>query len=333
MQKAIVLINVGTPDTPKTKDVRPYLREFLGDKRVIDIPTIPRWILVNLIIAPFRTPKSAKLYDQLWTEKGSPLRYISEDLAQKMQQLVDENTGVSVAMRYGNPSIKHVLEKALQQQPDELIIVPLYPHYAESTTGTVVESCFEYLKKQVVIPKIKVVGQFYEHPAFIEAFRQKISSFQPEEYDHILFSYHGLPESHIKRIHPENAIESCNCQQEMPAYGKHCYRATCYATTRLLQAACDIPEHNSSVAFQSRLTKKWLRPFADEQVVELAKKGVKKLLVVAPAFVTDCLETSVEIGIEYEELFKKYGGEKLQLVSSLNAETYWAEGLLEIIDT
>lgn len=333
MQKAIVLINVGTSDSPNTKDVRPYLREFLGDKRVIDLPAIPRWLLVNMIIAPFRAPKSAKLYDQLWTEKGSPLRYISEDLAEKMQELVGKNTGVSVAMRYGNPSIKHVLKKVLQQQPDELIIVPIYPQYAESTTGTVVEACLEYLKKQVVIPKIKVVGQFYEHPAFIEAFRQKISSFQPEKYDHILFSYHGLPESHIKRIHPENAIESCNCQQEMPAHGKYCYRATCFATTRLLQRACGISENKSSVAFQSRLTKKWLRPFADEQVVELAKKGVKKLLVVAPAFVTDCLETSIEIGIEYEELFKKYGGEKLQLVSSLNAEDYWVEGLLEIIET
>lgn len=331
MNKAIVLINVGTPDSPNTKDVRPYLREFLGDKHVIDIPAIPRWLLVNLIIAPFRAPKSAKLYRQLWTEKGSPLRYITEDLAQKMQLLVDEETHVSVAMRYGNPSIKQVLGKVLQQQADILIIVPMYPQYAESTAGTVIEACMKIIEKQVVIPKIKVVGQFYNHPAFIDAFKQKIQSFRPAEYDHVLFSYHGLPESHINRIHPENAIESCNCHQEMPMHGKYCYRATCFATTRLLQAACNISKNQSSVAFQSRLTKKWLRPFADEQVVKLANKGIKKLLVVAPAFVTDCLETTVEIGIEYEELFKKHGGEKLQLVTSLNAETYWAERLLEII--
>ncbi|MBU1368657.1 MAG: ferrochelatase [Bacteroidetes bacterium] len=332
MQRAIILINVGTPDSPKTKDVRTYLREFLGDRRVIDIPAIPRWMLVNLIIAPFRAPKSAKLYEQLWTQHGSPLRYITANLAKKMQAKSRAETRILIAMRYGNPSIKKVLEQVRLQQPDEIIIVPMYPQYAESTTGTVSEDCLRVIKNWDVIPSLKIIGQFYNHPAFIGAFQQKIQAYKPELFDHVLFSYHGLPESHISRIHPHTTIEKCNCHLEFPAHGKYCYRATCFATTRLLQNACNIPETKSSIAFQSRLTKKWLRPFADEQIVELARKGVKELLVVAPAFVTDCLETSIEIGVEYNALFRQHGGQRLQLVASLNDEDYWAKALQEIIN-
>jgi ferrochelatase len=332
MRKAILLINVGTPDSPKTKHVRPYLREFLGDKHVIDIPAIPRWLLVNMIIAPFRAPKSAKLYQQLWTSEGSPLLYLTQNLAKKMQSRLKAQEQVFVAMRYGNPSMKSVLEQIKLAQPEEIVIVPMYPHYAESTTGTVVEKVMNLIQNWTVIPSLKVVGQFYNHPAFIQAFTKQITHYNPAEFDHILFSYHGLPESHIHRIHPAKKIASCSCENQLPEDGHFCYRATCYATTRLLQASTDISPEKSSTAFQSRLTKQWLRPFADEQVIQLAKQGVKKLLVVAPAFVTDCLETIVEIGYEYELLFKEHGGEKLQLVSSLNDEDYWAEALLEIIE-
>ncbi len=331
MKKAIVLINVGTPDSPETKHVRPYLREFLGDKHVIDIPALPRWLLVNLIIAPFRAPKSAKLYQQLWTSEGSPLLYLTQNLAKKIQDKLNDQEQVFVAMRYGNPSIKAVLNQLQLVQPEEIVIVPMYPHYAESTTGTVVAEVMKYLQQWTIIPAIKVVGQFYNHPAYIQSFTRRISAYQPKEFDHILFSYHGLPESHIHRIHPDKKISACHCENQMPAEGNFCYRATCYATSRLLQEAIDIPQSSCSQAFQSRLTKKWLRPFADEKVIRLAQKGVKKLLVVAPAFVTDCLETLVEIGHEYEILFKENGGEKLVMVSSLNDEDYWANALLSII--
>jgi len=330
-QTSVLLVNVGTPDSHSLKDVRRYLSQFLNDRRVITLPAVLRKILVNGIIIPFRTRKSSKLYKQLWTEKGSPLLYYSQELVLKLQQELGESFKVCLAMRYGNPSLDNVLNKAKATNPDEIIIVPLYPQYASSTTGSVFEAIMNKIKHWEIIPGIKLINQFYGQPEFIKAFKNQIESYNPDKYDHILFSYHGLPLDHIKQVHPSEQIEECTCINEMTAHGKFCYRAVCYETTRLLVKELNISSNRFSVGFQSRLSKNWLTPFSDEVVKELAEKGVKKLLVVAPSFVTDCLETIIEIQEEYHELFLSNGGEELTLVKSLNSNDIWSQALAKII--
>ena len=330
-KKAILLANIGTPDSPKSKDVRKYLSEFLNDKRVITLPFVLRKLLVNGIIVPFRTKKSSQLYEKLWTEKGSPLLYYSNELLQKVQRKLENNYKAYFGMRYGNPSLKSALENIKNDNPDEIIILPLFPQYASSTTESVFDFVKSQMKKWKNKPEINFIPQFYNNPDFIKSFSQQILKYDLSKYDHIIFSYHGLPLSHINKIHPEVDSEECSCIHEMPDYGNHCYKATCYHTTRLLVNELGIKSQDYSVSFQSRLTKNWLSPFTDQIILDLAKKGVKKILVIAPSFVTDCLETIVEIEDEYRELFLKNNGEKLTLVESLNSSDNWAETIVKII--
>jgi len=328
---AVLLANIGTPDNPDVKSVRKYLFQFLNDRRVIDLPLIPQKILVNLIIVPFRAPNSTKLYKMLWTPEGSPLLVNAEKNKKALQEALGNDFEVYTAMRYGNPSLRSVLAKVKEAGFGKLVVIPVFPQYASSTTGSIGQFVSEELSKWYVIPEYRLICQFYDHPNFVKAFAERIKSYKPEEYDHVIFSYHGLPNRQIDKTHPQIDSTQCNCSGEMPDHGKYCYKATCYATTRLLAKAVGLTPKDYSVAFQSRLTRNWLNPFADEMVIEKAKSGVKKLLFIAPSFVADCLETTVEIGIEYEELFKKHGGEKLQLVESLNDHPEWIETLRQLI--
>ncbi len=328
---AVILANIGTPDEPKVGAVRRYLTQFLNDRRVIDLPWLLQKFLVNVIIVPFRAPKSTKLYQMLWTKKGSPLLVNAEENKLALQERLGNDYEVFVAMRYGNPSIKNVLEEIKEKRFGKLMLLPVFPQYASSTTGSIAEYVSKEIAKWYVTPDFRLVSQFYDHPKFVEAFAERIKSYKPETYDHIIFSYHGLPNRQVDKTHPEIDSLSCRCDEDMPAHGKYCYKATCYATTRLLAESVGLKNEDYSVAFQSRLTKNWLNPFADEMVIEKAKTGVKKLLIVAPSFVADCLETTVEIGIEYEELFREHGGEKLQLVESLNDHPMWVECLSELV--
>ena len=328
---AVILINVGTPNSPSVKDVRKYLSEFLNDYRVIDIPWLLRKLLVNLIIVPFRAPKSAKLYKSLWTEKGSPLLFHTQSVSQKLQTQLGSNYTVFVAMRYGNPNIRDVMETVNNEAFSKIIIVPMFPQYASSSTGTAIEAVMKQAKNWTVIPEIKVVGQFYDNPQFIDAFAKQIESYHPEKYDHILFSYHGLPLSHIEAVHPQKKCDNCECINQLPQHGEFCYKATCYQTTRLLATKLGLPKEKFTLSFQSRLSKKWLTPFSDKTLISLAKQGVKSVLIVAPAFVTDCLETTIELGVEYRELFLKAGGEKLDFVESLNDSEDWIITLKSLI--
>jgi ferrochelatase len=328
---AVLIVNVGTPESPSVSHVRRYLFEFLNDRRVIDLPLIPQKLLVNGIIVPFRAPKSAKLYRELWTPDGSPLLVISRSLQQNLQQSLGPEYSVFLAMRYAKPNLKEVLETIRKERVRKLIVVPLFPHYASSTTGTVAQRVMGIIKKWYVIPEIHIVGQFYNHPKFIEAFCTRAREHNIASYHHILFSYHGLPNSQVNKTHPGVEAASCNCTHEFPAHGKHCYKATCYETTRLIAEKLGLEVGRYSTAFQSRLTNNWLEPFSDEVVIQQAKQGTKRLLVLAPAFVTDCLETTHEIGVEYQELFEEHGGENLQLVESLNNHPLWIELLKEII--
>ncbi len=329
-QRALLLVNVGTPDKPEKRMVRRYLTEFLNDKRVIDIPWLFRRILVNLIIIPFRVDKSTGLYRRLWTENGSPLLYYLNSLVVKLQGRIGSGVKVYGAMRYGNPSLQTVLMQIKNDGAEEIIVFPMYPQYASSTTGSVVDKLFQIISRWEVIPAIRIVGQFYNHPAFINVLAQKIRVFNPDAFDHIIFSYHGLPMRQINKAHPQMPGNKCVCENEMPSHGTFCYKATCYETSRLLLKKLCVSSEKSTVSFQSRLSENWLDPFTDEVVVQLAKNGAKRVLVVAPAFVADCLETIVEIE-DYNHLFKQHGGHELILVPGLNDDEEWVDAVLEIV--
>ncbi|MBK9282824.1 MAG: ferrochelatase [Sphingobacteriaceae bacterium] len=334
IKEAVLLINLGTPDDPTPGKVGQYLTQFLNDKRVIDINPIGRFILVNGIIVPFRRFASSKLYQKIWTEKGSPLLLNSIELKNKVQQTLGEQFIVELAMRYRNPSIKSVLHKLRKEQPSRIHIIPLYPQYASSSTGSTMEEVMDELKNWEVIPSFNFISKFYDRPEFIEAFVKVADKYNHSDYDHVLFSYHGLPERQIKKASAHYGNGICNfgtCCDVITKENQYCYRANCMETTRQLVKKLNIPQGKYSSAFQSRLDDKWLKPYSDKVVAELAKKGAKKVLVFSPAFVADCLETIHEIGTEYDEIFKEHGGEKITLVPSLNASDDWAKALVKMI--
>jgi len=328
---AVILINVGTPDEPKVSAVRRYLSEFLNDRRVIDIPLVLQKILVNLIIVPFRAPKSTKLYERLWTEKGSPLLYFSQSVQAGLQEKLGSKADVFMAMRYGNPSIGKALSAIKSGNYDRVVVFPQFPQYASSTNGTAIQAVIDGMRKWNTIPEVKVINQFYDHPAFFQAFAQRIQSYNPETFDHVVFTYHGLPNRHLEKNHPHESITTCNCENQLPAFGKFCYKATCYQTTRELAKILGLSKGKYSVSFQSRLSNNWMTPFTDKNLMERAKSGCKNILVVAPSFVADCLETTVEIGYEYKEMYEREGGEKLQMVESLNDSPEWIDAMDEIL--
>jgi protoporphyrin/coproporphyrin ferrochelatase len=328
----VLLIQLGTPDSPSKADVAKYLLEFLNDPRVIDINPIGRAALVNLIIVPFRTPKSAKVYRELWTEQGSPLLLYTQSVTEKLQTALGGGYKVEFAMRYKNPSMENVLEKMRLENYDRIIIFPLFPQYASATTGSAIEKAIKIITKWWVIPELDVINQFYENDDYINTITNIAAKYNIDEYDHILFSYHGLPERQVDKVYTDGKkCNEHNCEEQIDETNKFCYKATCYATTRLLAEKLNIPAEKYTVSFQSRLDEGWIRPYSDDVVEEQAKKGAKKLLVFSPAFVADCLETVIEIGVEYQELFVKHGGEKVQLVESLNDHPMWIDTLKNII--
>ncbi|MEN6453077.1 MAG: ferrochelatase [Prolixibacteraceae bacterium] len=328
---AVLLVNVGTPDEPTVPAVRRYLYHFLNDPRVIDLPLIPRKLLVNLIIVPFRAPKSTKLYERLWTPEGSPLMVNAVKNRDRLQEALGVNYDVFMGMRYENPSLKHSLEQIREKRYGRLIVFPVFPQYASSTTGTVGEFVFREVGKWNVMPEIRMISQFYDHPLFIKAFTERIREYKQEKWDHVIFSYHGLPMRQIRKAHPQIDTAACACTGALPSHGHFCYRAACYETSRLLARQLGLKPEDYTVSFQSRLDKDWLEPFTDATLVKLAKDGHKRVLVAAPAFVADCLETTVEIGYEYQELFEREGGEKVQLVESLNDHPLWIEAMKAIV--
>jgi len=330
-KKTVLLINLGTPDNPTTGAVRRYLTEFLNDPRVIDIPWLFRKMLVNLIIVPFRSPKSAKIYKQLWTKEGSPLVIHGKNLRDKLQVELGSDYQVEVAMRYQNPHLKNVLEKIRKSVPKEIIVLPLYPHYASSSTGSTIEFLFKIMSKWYVIPQVKVLGQFYNNPGFIDSIAEQAKEFNLKNYDHFVFSFHGLPTRQVDKVYDEGICADHNCEHEVTPDNFYCYKATCYETARLIISKVNLDSEKCTVSFQSRLDKNWLEPFSDKVIAELPKKGVKNVLVFSPAFVCDCLETTIEIGVEYKEIFLENGGEKLDFVKSLNSEPTWVNTVKNLV--
>lgn len=330
----VLLINLGTPDSPKVGDVRKYLSEFLNDPRVIDIPWLLRKILVNLIIVPFRAPKSAKIYKELFDLNGgtSPLLVYGEILRDKLgERFQGENVTFELAMRYGNPSLNTVCARMEKAGYDEVIVFPLFPQYASASTGSAIEKAMRLIKDWYVIPEVKIISQYYDHPGYINTVVERAKKYNIKEYDHILFSYHGLPVRQVDKVYEDRRCDNHNCENEINEENRFCYKATCYATTRLIAEKLGLSESDYTVCFQSRLDKKWLEPFSDKVVEEWGRKGAKKLLAFSPAFVADCLETSIEIGDEYQEIFEEHGGEKVQLVESLNDHPLWIDTCEQLV--
>jgi ferrochelatase len=330
--KLVLLVNVGTPEKANKKAVRKFLRKFLNDPRVIDISALARFFLVNFIIIPFRTPKSTRIYKNLYHIAGSPLLENSYKVQEKLNTLPSLKAyDVFSVMSYSEPKMESLLKQKLHNSYKEIVLIPLYPQYASSTSGSVIENFMKMVQKWQFIPSLRIINDFFNHPLFIKAFSERLKSYHPEQYDHILFSFHGLPERQIHKIHPDKLINQCNCHISFHQKNRGCYRAACYETARLIAKNARIEDSGYTVTFQSRLSDKWLSPFTDATLKNLPKKGVKNILVLCPSFVSDCLETIVEIGSEYKNLFKKHGGEKLQLVESLNDHQLWINTLEDLI--
>ena len=332
----VLLVNLGTPDSTATGDVRKYLREFLMDGRVIDFPFIPRWMLVNLIIAPFRSPKSAKEYRKLWTDRGSPLLFHTQDLKEKLVSKLDQSVyHVEMAMRYQTPSIADGLLALNKANVKKIIVLPLFPQYASATNGSVIEKVMDEARKWQIIPNITFINNFVEHPVFLEAWAELgREMMEKEDYDVYLFSYHGLPERQIRKGSVDGYCQlSDKCCANYTKKNQFCYRAQCFLTTRLIAEKLVLPAEKVQTCFQSRLgNDPWIKPYTEEVIKELAEKGVKKVLVFSPAFVADCLETTVEVGEEYKEQFIEQGGEAWNLVPSLNSRETWVKCVKELVE-
>jgi protoporphyrin/coproporphyrin ferrochelatase len=334
MKKGILLINLGTPDSPSTTDVRKYLTQFLNDPRVIDINPVGRFLLVNAIIVPFRSPKSAKLYHHIWTKNGSPLLIYGNELKKQLQQQLGDGYVVELGMRYQNPSIEAALNKLREEKVSEIIALPLYPQYASSSTGSSVAELMRALKNWEVTPSLKIINKFYDNPEFISSLVSVAQKYDLSQYDYFMFSYHGLPERHIRKASAHYGNDTCQlstCCDKITKNNQYCYRAACFETTRQLAKQLQLPEGKYETTFQSRLNDKWIKPYSDKVVEEKAKAGYKRMLVFSPAFVADCLETIYEIGTEYDELFRKHGGEKIQLVESLNCSPVWVQAVKNMV--
>ena len=330
MKKALLIVNLGTPDNPGYFSVFKYLREFLSDEKVLNINPILRFILVNFIICPTRSFSSSKIYKKVWDKDyGSPLLHNTKLLSQKLDEKLTE-ADVQFAMRYQSPSIKKVLNQMLLKNPDELIVLPLFPHYAAATTGSVFKEVTSCLSEQWVVPKVTFINQFYDNDKFIDAWLEKASKFDMNSYDKIIFSYHGVPNSHVDNVYPDSMCADNACEDKITNENKFCYKATVYETTKILASKLSLNSDQYDVTFQSRLTNKWLSPFTDDVLENLPSKGSKKVLVFSPAFTADCLETIIEIGDEYKELFFKAGGEILDYVPSLNYSDKWVDAIVDI---
>jgi ferrochelatase len=329
----LLLINVGTPDTARTADVRRYLRQFLSDPRVLDLPAWRRALVLNLIILPIRPRRSALAYAKIWTAEGSPLRVHGLALRDKLRQRLP-GVEVELGLRYGRPSIAQALARLQEAGASRIVVFPLYPQYSSAATGSALACVFAQAARLVNVPSLHVVPPFHDHPAFLEATaalaRPYLERVRPER---VLFSFHGLPERQVRRSDPtgSHCLTHDDCCRAMVEANRYCYRAQCFATARALTARLGVGTSQNVVCFQSRLGRTpWIRPYTDEVILRLAREGVRRAVILSPAFVADCLETLEELGLRAAADFRAAGGELLQLVPALNADDRWADALVRI---
>ena len=328
-KKAVLLVNLGSPDKPETKEVRSYLNQFLMDPYVIQLPWFLRRLIVSLLVLPGRPKSSAKAYQAVWTPQGSPLIVLSEQLKVTLQSQV--NFPVAMAMRYGKPSIEsQLLDFARSPGISEILLLPMYPHFAESTVTTSVEEAKRVIKKHKLKVALTIFEPFYEDADYITALVNSAQPYLKQQYDHLLFSYHGLPEAHITALDKSNkhCLKKNDCCQQPHEAHKTCYRHQVMRTTDCFVKQAGLSPEKYSIAFQSRLGRaEWLGPNTEDRLRELAQNGVKNVLVICPAFVTDCLETLEEIKIRGQKVFKDAGGESLTLIPCLNDHPEWVNVL------
>jgi protoporphyrin/coproporphyrin ferrochelatase len=334
-KKGVLLVNLGTPDGPESGPVRRYLREFLSDPRVLDIHPVGRWLLLNLVILPVRPARSAEAYQKVWMKQGSPLLVHSRALAAAVAERLQGEYEVELAMRYGNPSLPHAVKALRARGVKEFILLPLYPQEATSSTSSTVARAYEVLAEPWDALPVRVVPAFHDHPGFLDAFAEVARPVIAEaRADHVLFSYHGLPERHMRKSDPsgQHCLASASCCDVLTDVNRHCYRAQCFATTRALAERLGLAPGGYTLSFQSRLGRTpWIKPYTDLVLPELAKKGVKRLAVMCPAFVADCLETLEEVGLRAREQFVESGGESLTLIPSLNSHPSWVDTVVRLV--
>jgi ferrochelatase len=326
-------VNLGTPASPRVRDVRRYLRQFLSDPLVLDMPAPARWALLNLVILPFRPRRSAQAYAKIWTRDGSPLLVHGRALAEALSLHLGEPYVVELAMRYGTPSIPGALARLRAADLARILVLPLFPQYSTAATGSVIDRVERELDRFPETPPVEFLPPFYAEPRFVQAWAAlagpELDAFEP---DFVLMSYHGLPERQVQATDASGAhcLVKPGCCDAIVAANRDCYRAHCFATSRALAAALELPAQGHATSFQSRLGRTpWIRPYTDEELPRLAAAGHRRLAVLCPAFVADCLETLEEIGIRAREQWKELGGEELRLVPSLNASGAWVDAVAQ----
>ncbi|MEN8115129.1 MAG: ferrochelatase [Actinomycetota bacterium] len=331
----VLLIQLGTPDSPSVKDVRRYLREFLSDPFVMDIPAPARTLLLNGVILPFRPRKSAEAYEKIWTEDGSPLLLHTEALRVGVQRRLGDGYRVAAGMRYGSPSLQSAIEELVAAGCSRVILLPLFPQYAAASTGSALAAARRVIAGRADIVETATVEWFYNVPGFVDAVAQSaeamINEFRP---DHVLFSYHGLPEQQVRKADPSEqwCLRSSGCCDRITDENRSCYRAQSYATTRSLARALGLEEGRYSTAFQSRLAgQKWIEPYTDHELTALYRRGVRRLAVLTPSFTADCLETVEEIGIRGRDQWLELGGKDMLVVPCLNADAAWTTTVADIV--
>jgi ferrochelatase len=330
----VLLLNLGTPDSPRTRDVRRYLREFLSDPRVLDLPAPLRALLLYGAILPFRPRRSAAAYRQIWTPAGSPLLVHGRALAEGVARALGDDFRVELAMRYGRPSIAQGVAALRAAGVGRLVALPLFPQYSAAATGSAVAKLLEELARGWDVPPVTVASPFYDEPRFIAAFAAAAADLAGFRADHVLMSFHGLPERQIRRSEPlpGHCLASPGCCDDARAVAGGCYRAQCFATARALARALELPEGDWSASFQSRLGRTpWIAPYTDEVMPQLAARGVKRLAVLCPAFVADCLETLEEIGIRARDQWHALGGDALWVAPCPNAHPRWVEAVSGLV--
>lgn len=331
MSKGVLLVNLGSPDSPSVGDVRRYLNEFLMDGRVIDVPWLLRQLIVGMILIN-RPRQSAHAYEAIWTPDGSPLVETSEYVQAELQKRV--SVPVELAMRYQNPSIESAVQKLANTGVTQLLLIPLFPHYAMSSYETAVERVKELLEQHAPQISLEVQPPYYDAPDYIAALVASAENHLKKDYDHLLFSFHGIPERHVRKSDPTGrhclTVPNC-CEVASPAHAT-CYRAQCFKTVRAFVEKAGVPAGKFSVSFQSRLGRDpWLKPYTDFELPRLAKEGKKKLLVICPAFVSDCLETIEEIGMRGRETFLQAGGKEFAQIPCMNEHPLWIAALEKMV--
>ncbi len=330
----ILLVNTGSPNAPEVSETRTFLREFLSDPRVIDIAPLKRWLLLNLVILRRRPKVKAAAYRSIWTDRGSPLIVNSEDFRDGLRIVLPDRL-VEIGMAYGRPSVPEALDSLIGQGAGRIVVAPMFPQYASATVGSVLELTYKTAAAKLNVPALSIVPPFYEAPEFLDAWavvaQPQLDAFSA---DHILFSYHGLPERQIFKSDPtgNHCLKRDDCCERYAEANPNCYRAHCFATTRGIVERLDLAEDGYTIAFQSRLGRdRWLDPAADKTIVRLAESGVKRLAVLSPAFVADCIETTEELGVRGRKSFLDHGGEAFEQVSSLNSDPAWVSGFASIL--